>query len=110
MKTFADKGSKVILRKAINKTGVRSADCTIDGIKWEVKTNHKATVSAIDNAVHSCNGQAKNLVLNIKSDISTKLVEKAFWKRIYRTNLEKIIVERNGVIEREYQRDEFIKK
>lgn len=110
LKAFAEKGSKVVLRKADNKMGVRTADCTIDGISWEVKTNRTATVSAIDNALHSCHGQSKNLVLNITSGISTEQVEKAFWGRVWRTNLEKITVERNGVIERVYQRCEFIKE
>ena len=67
-----------MLCKANNKAGVHTADCTIDGVEWEVKTNHTATVSAIDNALHSCNGQSKNLVLNITSGISTEQVEKAF--------------------------------
>lgn len=110
LKTFAERGSKVLLLQKSDEKGCRRADSTIDGVSWEVKTNHTPTVSAIDNALRSCNGQSKNLVLNIKSDITNEMIENGFWMRIYRTNLERIIVERNGKIEKEYFRDEFILK
>ena len=108
LKTFAEKGEKVVLIKANN--AVRTADCTINGISWEVKTNKRPTMSALDNEIRSCNGQSKNLILNIKSGVSIEIIEKALLGRIHRTNIEKIIVERNGIIEKEYTRDEFIKK
>ncbi len=69
LKTFAERGSKVLLLQKSDEKGCRRADSTIDGVSWEVKTNHTPTVSAIDNALRSCNGQSKNLVLNIKSTV-----------------------------------------
>lgn len=107
LKAFADRGARVVLRGALN--DIRTADCTIDGTVWEVKTNRTPTVSAIDNALRSCNGQAENLILNVLSDISAALLEQAFWNRVYRTHIEKIIVERHGTIARTYLRYEFIK-
>lgn len=108
LKAFAERGSKVVLRKADNRAGVRTADCTIDGISWEVKTNHTATVSAIDNALRKCNGQSKNLVLNITSDMTEEMLVAGFKGRIHRTNLEQITVERNGEIKRTYTRGEIL--
>ena len=108
MKAFADKGSKVVLRKADNTEGVRSADSTIDGVVWEVKTNYEPTVSAIDNALRKCNGQSKNLVLNVTSDIPDEMLLEGFKGRIHRTNLEQITVERHGEIKRTYSREEIL--
>ena len=108
MKAFAEKGSKVVLVEAVNKAKVRTADCTIDGVVWEVKTNRTPTVSAVDNALHSCNGQSKNLVLNITSDLPDEKLLKGMKGRIRRTNLENIVVERNGVIEKIYSREDLI--
>ena len=108
LKAFAERGSKVVLRKANNKAGVRTADCTIDGVEWEVKTNHTATVSAIDNALRKCNGQSRNLVLNITSDMSEEMLISGFRVRIHRTNLDQITVERHGEIKRTYSRTEIL--
>ena len=109
LKAFAEKGSKVVLVEAVNKQNIRTADCTIDGVAWEVKTNKTSTVSAVDNALHSCNGQSKNLVFNITSDLTEEKLLKGMKNRIRRTNLENIVIERNGVIESVYSREDLTK-
>lgn len=105
---FALHGSSVVLMKAVNKQKIRSADCTIDGVEWEVKTNRKATASAIDNALRSCNGQSKNLILNLTSGITDELLLRGMKSRIHRTSIERIVVERNGEIVRTYSRNDII--
>ena len=102
---LAAMGKKIILKATSKKTGVRSADSFVDGELLEVKTNHTPTVSAIDNAIRSCNGQAKNLLINIESNISQETLEKGIKGRIFRTNIEKIIIVKNGKIERTYYRN-----
>lgn len=87
---------------------VRSYDCEINGVDWEVKTNYKATVSAIDHAVRSCNGQSKNMILNVTSDISDEDIFTGIKQRIKYTDIENITVERNGKIMTRYTRGDFL--
>ena len=108
LKTFADNGSKVVLLETKKGYKVRTADCTINGVEWEIKTNQTATISAIDNAVHSCNGQSKNLILNVTSSLSDEDVFTGIKGRIMRTNIENIVVERNGEIQARYKREDFV--
>lgn len=110
LKAFADKGDKVVLLKTSDQKGVRTADSTINGVLWEVKTNRTPTESAIDTALRSCNGQSKNLVLNLKSGITDTRLISGLKGRIQRTNIQKIIVERNGVIVKNFNRKDLIKK
>ena len=107
LKTFADSGESVVLLKADSRQGVRTPDCTRNGVDWEVKTNYKPTVSAIDHALRSCNGQSKNLILNVTSDISDEDIFKGIDRRIKRTDIENIVVERNGKVTTTYTRSDF---
>lgn len=102
LRYFAEKGFCVRLIKTDN--AKRTADALIENEKWEVKTNYTPTASAIDNAIRSCNGQAENLILNIKSNISDEILEKGIKSRIYRTNIKKIIVIKDGKIIKEISR------
>lgn len=110
LKTFAEKGDKVILLKTSNVQNTRTADSTINGVLWEVKTNRTPTESAIDSALRSSNGQSKNLIINIKSGISDAKLLAGLKGRIQRTNIQKIIVERNGVIVKTITRKELVNK
>lgn len=110
LKTFAEQGEKIVLLKTSDKKGHRSADCTRNGIIWEVKTNKTPTSSAIDSELRSCNGQSENLILNLVSGISKDKVVKGINARIHRTNIKKIVIEINGKVEGEYNRNDFIKK
>lgn len=89
---------------------VRTADSTVNGVEWEVKTNRTPTESAIDYALRSSNGQSKNLILNIKSNITDAKVMKALKNRIKRTNIQNIVLERNGVIVKTLKRNDLITK
>lgn len=110
LKAFADTGDIVVLKRIIDHDHIRTADCTINGIEWEVKTNRVATISAIDNALRSCYGQSVNLILNIKSGMSDEMILKGLWQRIHRTDIKQIVIERDGNIERTYSREEILQK
>ena len=110
LKTFADKGDKVVLLKTSNVKNTRSADSTINGVLWEVKTNREPTSSAIDSALHSSNGQAKNLIINVVSGITDAKLLKGLKGRIKRTRLEKIVIERKGVVVKTYLRKDLLGK
>lgn len=104
------KGDKVVLLKTSNVKNTRSADSTINGVLWEVKTNREPTSSAIDSALHSSNGQAKNLIINVVSGITDAKLLKGLKGRIKRTRLEKIVIERKGVVVKTYLRKDLLGK
>lgn len=110
LKTFADKGDTVVLLRTSDQKGARTADSTINGVLWEVKTNIEPTSSAIDSALHSSNGQAKNLIINVVSGITDARLLKGLKERIKRTRLEKIVIERKGVIVKTYLRKDLLGK
>lgn len=91
-------------------TGVKSADSRIGGELWEVKTNRTPTISAVDNALRSCNSQARNLVLNVESDISNKSLMAGITGCLPRTEIEKIIIVRGGRIAKRLSRDSLLKQ
>ena len=106
---LAETGKKITLLRATNERNTKNADALIDGEKWEVKTNFTPTKSAIDNALHSCNGQSQNLVLNIKSEITEETLMEGIRSRLRRTIIERIIIIREGKIEKTLRRSDILK-
>lgn len=109
LRPIAALGRTVTLVERSKTIGVRTADAIIDGEKWEVKTNYKPTKSAIDNALRSCNGQAKNLIINIQSDITDENLIGGIKLRIHRTDIETIVIVKNGKIVRTIKRKDILK-
>jgi SPP1 gp7 family putative phage head morphogenesis protein len=78
-------------------------------IKQEYKTNKRATLSAIDNALRSAAKQSENIVLNIKSDIPDGDLRNAIQGRVKRTkDIESVTVIRNNN-DKTYSRNEIAK-
>lgn len=84
-KIIADKlGVDVNLR--YNDPTKKTADATINGESWEIKTNYSPTKSAIDSSIKNAKGQAKNVILHIQSDIKVKDAVMAVKHRMDRSN------------------------
>ena len=84
-KLVADFGHKVKLLGVDNAPGVKNPDALIDGVPFEFKTNHKASVSAIDNELRRAKDQADHILLNIKSKISIEDLSNAISGRMSRS-------------------------
>ena len=87
---IADLGKMVVLVKPSNLE--KTADALIDGIPWEIKTNRTPTKSAIDHALRTASKQSRKMILNVKSDISEKELDRGIKGRLFRTNLEEVLV------------------
>jgi len=98
-KKLADKGDKIKLLPDLNLRNIKSPDASINGDVHEIKTNLKATKSAIDNAIRTASKQADNIVLNVKSKISSEDLLKTLKDRLQRTgNVDRFILIYKGKI------------
>lgn len=74
---------------------------------WEIKTNKEPTKSAIDHALRKANTQAKKMILNVTSEITELDLIRGIKGRFPRTDLEEIIIIKDGVI-RHYFKSDFV--
>ena len=107
LRPIAALGRTVTLIERSKTIGVRTADAIIDGEIWEVKTNYTPTKRAIGGAIRKANGQAEKMVINIKSDITDKDIYNGIKGQIKYTNIQEVIVVRNGKIVR-FLRNDFV--
>ncbi len=89
---LASKGDAIVIRRAMNVSGIKNPDLDINGIVVEVKTNTAASFNAIDKALRTASKQADRVILKIDSTISGEVIEKAIYNRVRQTDIREVTV------------------
>ncbi len=104
---LANQGKHINLISPVNKEGVRTADATIDGEFWEIKTNKTPSKSAIDHEIRKANTQAKKMIINVTSGIDENTLLRGIKGRLPHTQIEELVIIKDGEI-RNYKKSDFV--